>query len=119
MSNPHAPDPSGPDDLITFPEAAAALGLPITRVHQLVREGELLARVRDGVRMVPLDFVVDGQPVKGLRGVVTLLRDAHYDDDEALQWLYTEDESLPGSPVAALRRNRGTEVRRRAQALGF
>jgi hypothetical protein len=29
------------------------------------------------------------------------------------------DDSLPGPPVAALREHRGTEVKRRAQALGF
>ena len=28
-------------------------------------------------------------------------------------------KDLPGSPIDALRANRGTEVRRRAQALGF
>ena len=29
------------------------------------------------------------------------------------------DDELPGSPIEALRANRGTEVKRRAQALGF
>jgi hypothetical protein len=48
-----------------------------------------------------------------------LLADARYSDDEAMRWLFTADDSLPGSPVEALRANRGTEVRRRAQALGF
>jgi hypothetical protein len=33
--------------------------------------------------------------------------------------LYTADETLPGTPVEALAANRGTEVKRRAQALGF
>ena len=48
----------------------------------------------------------------------TYALDARYGDDEALRWLYIDDE-LPGSPVRALRENRGTEVKRRAQALGF
>jgi len=51
--------------------------------------------------------------------VLTLLQDAGYSDDEALTWLFTPEESLPGAPVDALRENRGTEVKRRAQALGF
>jgi hypothetical protein len=48
-----------------------------------------------------------------------LLADNGFADDEALRWLFTEDTSLPGSPVIALREHRGTEVKRRAQALGF
>ena len=56
--------------------------------------------------------------LKHLPGVLTLLHDARFSDDEALRWLYTDDD-LPGSPVRALWENRGTEVKRRAQALGF
>ena len=40
-------------------------------------------------------------------------------DEEALRWLYTPDDTLPGTPAEALRGNRATEVKRRAQALGF
>jgi uncharacterized protein len=48
-----------------------------------------------------------------------VLADAGYDDDAALRWLFTPDDSLPGSPVKALAENRGTEAKRRAQALAF
>ncbi|CAM5372847.1 DNA-binding protein OS=Streptomyces cyaneofuscatus OX=66883 GN=G3I52_17875 PE=4 SV=1 [Streptomyces cyaneofuscatus] len=34
-----------------------------------------------------------------------------------LEWLFTPDPSLPGTPAQALSENRGTEVKRRAQAL--
>ena len=37
----------------------------------------------------------------------------------ALRWLLAPDETLPGTPVDALRAGRKTEVRRRAQALAF
>jgi len=57
--------------------------------------------------------------LKHLPGVLTLLHDAGYNDDAALRWLYTPDESLPGTPAAALDGNAATEVKRRAQALGF
>ncbi len=57
--------------------------------------------------------------LKGLPGTLTLLADSGFDDDAALRWLFTADESLPGTPVQALAENRGTEVRRRAQALAF
>ncbi len=36
-----------------------------------------------------------------------------------LRWLFTPDDSLPGTPIDALRGGRKTEVRRRAQALAF
>jgi hypothetical protein len=44
------------------------------------------------------------------------LRDARFTDVEIIGWLYEADISLPGTPIAALRENRGTEVKRRAQA---
>lgn len=105
---------------LTLPEAADALGVPVTRVRQLVAEHQLLA-VRRGASnalVVPADLIADGRVLKGLPGVLTLLSDARYSDDEALAWLYVDDD-LPGSPVQALAENRGTEVKRRAQALGF
>ena len=81
--------------------------------------GELLAARIDGVLRVPSDFIQDGRILKGLPGLLTVLRDAGYADEDALQWLFTPDDSLPGTPVAALRENRGKEVRRRAQSLAW
>lgn len=106
-------------DWLPLPDVAAALGLDILRARQLVRERQLLAIRRDGVLYVPAAFVQDGRVLKGLPGVLTLLTDARYSDEEALGWLFTADDSLPGTPVQALRENRGTEIKRRAQALGF
>ena len=106
-------------DWLALPDVAAALGLDILRARQLVRDRQLLAVRRDGVLYVPAAFVQDGRVLKGLPGVLTLLADARYSDDEALGWLFTVDDSLPGTPVQALRENRGTEIKRRAQALGF
>jgi len=106
---------------LTLPEVAERIGGDVTRVRQMLRDRQLVA-VRRGPRtvlQVPAALIVDGAVVKGLPGTLTLLADAGYDDVEALRWLFTEDDSLPGAPVAALRENRGTEVRRRAQALAF
>ncbi len=105
---------------LTLPEAADLLGVGVNRVRQLVSDHQLLAvrRGENNALMVPADFVQDGRVLKGLPGVLTLLKDAKYEDDEALRWLYTDDD-LPGSPAQALVENRGTEVKRRAQALGF
>jgi len=103
----------------TVPDVAEALGVEVTKVRQHLREGKLLAlREGDGPLRIPAAFVQDGVIVKHLPGVITLLRDARFADDEAVRWLFTDDD-LPGSPIEALRANRGTEVKRRAQALGF
>jgi hypothetical protein len=106
---------------LTLPEVAERLGVSPSRARQLVAERQLLA-VRRGdsnALMVPADLVADGKILKGLPGLLMLLADARYSDDEMLRWLFTPDDSLPGSPVEALAANRGTEVKRRAQALGF
>jgi hypothetical protein len=108
-------------DWLTLPDLAERMHLPITKVRQLVKDRQLVA-VRRGERnvlSVPTAFVSDDQVLKGLPGTLTLLADNNYTDEEALRWMFTADETLPGTPVQALVENRGTEVRRRAQALGF
>ena len=109
----------GPSEWLTMPDVAERLGIPVNRVHQLVRERKLLAVRQEGVLRVPADFIGDDGVIKHLPGVLTVLHDAGYNDDEALRWLYTADDTLPGTPAEALRGNRATEVKRRAQALGF
>ena len=105
-------------DWLTVPDVAERLHVDVTKVRQLLRERKLLAVRRDGVLCVPAIFVGDGAILKGLPGTLSLLADSGFNDDEALRWLFTDDE-LPGSPVRALAENRGTEVKRRAQALAF
>lgn len=105
---------------LTLPEVAEVLGINVLRVRQLYTDRQFLARRRGEreVLSVPAEFFQHGGVLKGLPGTLTLLLDARFTDEESLVWLFTDDE-LPGSPVDALRANRGTEVRRRAQALGF
>lgn len=106
--------------LATLPEVADALDVVVTRVHQYLRDGELVAvRGEDGVRRVPALLIMDGEIVRGASGVFTLLRDAGFSDEEIVDWLHREDDSLPGSPLEALRDNRGTKVKRRAQVAGY
>ena len=104
---------------LTVPDVAERLGVPVTRVHQLLRDGGLAGARVDGVLRVPAGFVRDDAVVKGLAGVLTLLHDGGYDDEAAIRWLHTPDDTLPGTPVEALRADRGREVKRRAQALAF
>ncbi len=104
---------------VPLPDIAAELDLVITKVHQMVKDRHLLVVRRDGVRVVPKEFVEGGTLAKGLPGTITVLTDAGFSDEEIIDWLFTPDDSLPGRPIDALRENRGTEVRRRAQAAGF
>jgi hypothetical protein len=107
-------------ELLSFPAVAEVLGVPVNRVQQYVRDGHLLAvQDRSGARCVPALLVQDGAVVKYLHSVITMLRDARFADSEILDWLFREDESLPGSPIEALRANRGSEVKRRAQVAGY
>jgi excisionase family DNA binding protein len=108
------------DEWLTVTDVAERLGVPPTRVQQMLRDGALAGtRQDDGVVRIPSDLLLGDTVIKGLAGVLTLLRDSGYSDDEALRWLHTPDDTLPGTPVQALRGDRGKEVKRRAQALGF
>lgn len=104
---------------LTLAEAATRLGVSTSRTKQLLRDHKLLAVRRDGKLMLPAAFIHDRQVLKGLPGTLTLLSDTGFDNVEALRWLFTADDTLPGTPVQALTENRGTEVRRRAQAMAF
>ncbi len=106
-------------DWLTLPDVADRLGVPITRVRQMVRDRKLLAVRSGGVLRVPADFIVDGAVIKGLPGLLTVLADAGFSDEESMGWLFRDDPTLPGTPVRALTENRGREVKRRAQALAF
>ena len=95
--------------------------MQVTRVHRLMDDGSLLEvrRPEDRVRVVPAEFMDGSHPLDSLKGTVGVLRDAAFTDAQAIRWLVTADESLPGRPIDALRRGQKTEVRRRAQALGW
>ena len=97
-------------DWLTLPEAADRLGLSVSRVRQMLRDGKLC---------VPAAFLDGNQVIRGLHGTLTLLFDCGFDEADALRWLFTADDSLPGTPVQAICENRRTEVNRRAQALAF
>lgn len=106
-------------DWLTLKEAAQALDTSPNRVKQLVRDRKLTGIRTGGSLNIPGAFIIDGEVLKGLPGTLTVLADCGFSDAEALRWLFTEDETLPGSPIHALARDRGTEVRRRAQALAI
>ena len=93
----------------------------MTKVRTLIREHQLAAAVPapGAGQQVPAELVMDGEIVKGVPGLLTLLSDGGWSDREMLEWMFTPDDSLPGRPIDALRENRGSEVKRRAQVLAL
>jgi hypothetical protein len=117
-----------PDDLNTliaewldWSQASDRLRVSVSKVRQLIREHQLAAAVPTpgAGQQIPAELIMDGDIVKGVPGVLTVLHDTGYEDREILRWLFTADDTLPGRPIDALRENRGSEVKRRAQAMGF
>ena len=109
----------GPTEWMNLPDVADKLDVSISKVHQMIRDGVLLAVRRNGIRVVPAELVANSTVLKHLPGVLTLLRDAGYNDEEALRWLYEPDSGLDGNAALGLGGPRAREVKRRAQALGF
>jgi hypothetical protein len=113
--------PDGPRVWLPLPDVADLLGIEVGKVRRMLQERALVG-LRRGARKilsVPAELFKDGQPLPDLQGTLILLKDSGYADDEALRWLFTDD-NYPGAPIDALRTGTSkTEVRRRAQALAF
>jgi hypothetical protein len=124
---------------LTLPQLAEALGTNTTRARSIVQDRRVIG-VRRGERaafQVPAAFVVpahlanpsnakpapenpdDARQVvlMSLQGTIALLTDFGFSDAEILRWLFSPEEALGTTPVAALRAGRKAEVRRVAQAL--
>jgi hypothetical protein len=109
------------DEWIDWVEAGARLGVTPAKVRTMIRDHELAAAAPapgTGQRLPAAFIDDDGLVVKGLPGLLTVLHDNGYDDRECIAWLFT-DAALPGRPIDALRENRGSEAKRRAQSMGF
>lgn len=108
------------EDWLTWSEAGKVLGVTEAKVRTMVKDHELADAVPVPGKgpKVPALFIQDGLPVKGLGGLLTVLHDGQYDDREIIAWLFL-DLDLPGRPIDALRENRGSEVKRRAQAMAL
>ncbi|ASW90197.1 MULTISPECIES: Rv2175c family DNA-binding protein [Mycobacterium avium complex (MAC)] len=132
-SIPAGDDVLDPDEPIyDLPRVAELLGVPVTKVHQQLREGHLVAvRRGEGVVVPQVFFTQSGEVVKSLPGLLTILHDGGYHDTEIVRWLFTRDPSLTvtrdGSrdalsnarPVDALHAHQAREVVRRAQAMAY
>jgi hypothetical protein len=104
---------------LTIPDLTEIMGLKVSQVRRLIEDRALLAQRVDGVWRVPADFIVGTEPMSELKGTLVVLGDSGFNDEEAMKWLLSPEDSLGVSPVDALKAGRKAEVRRVAQALGF
>lgn len=132
-SIPAAEDVLEPGEVVyDLPAVAEFLGIPVTKVHQQLRENHLIAVRRDGVVVVPkVFFDDDGHLMKALPGLLVVLHDGGFNNTEIIRWLFTPDSSLTitrdgatanqpnARPVDALRSHQAREVIRRAQAMAY
>ena len=130
---PAGDDVLDPDEPIyDLPYVADLLGVPVTKVHQHLREGHLVAVKRAGDVVIPqIFFTNSGEVVKSLAGLLMVLHDGGYQDTEIVRWLFTPDSSLTvtrdgtrdaisnARPVDALLGHQAREVLRRAQAMAY
>lgn len=134
MSNiPAADDVLDPAEAVyDLPAVASILGIPVTKVHQHLRQKHLIGVRRDGVLVVPkIFFDSHGHVVKSLAGLLVVLHDGGYHETEIVRWLFTPDPTLTISrdggteatqnarPVDALHSHQAREVVRRAQAMAY
>ncbi len=107
------------EPVLSTTEVSRLLGFSVSKVTRMIADGDLLAVRRGRQVVVPGAFFSDGEIAKHITGLLRLLRDGGYSDDEVLLWLYTEQDDLGLLPARALHTERAREIMRRAQSLAF
>ncbi|GAB3940541.1 Rv2175c family DNA-binding protein [Corynebacterium tapiri] len=108
------------ETLLPLAAVGERLGVPVTKVGDLLKEHKLVALKVDGRKVVPEALLDDGLELnKFVASAISVLVDGGYDDEEILTYFFTPDDSLPGRPVDALHGHGAREVIRRAQAMAF
>jgi excisionase family DNA binding protein len=103
---------------LTIDEVAQALGVSASKVRRLIEEHILFAVRVDKEPKVPAHLIQNGEPLSSIRGTMLLLIDMGFTETEAIDWLYSENDNLGTTPMAALLQGHKAPVRRAAQALG-
>ena len=106
-------------EFLTVPDLVERFGLSPGKVHRLIEDHYLPAIRIDGILKVPSDFVVGAEPLTALRGTILVLLDAGFRIEEAVSWMFMENDELNETPVAALHAGRKSAVRRATQGLAF
>ena len=104
---------------LTVPDVAERLGIPLGRVRRLIEDHHLISIRKDGVQYVPGELIVENEPLPSLHGTIVVLLDAGFSLESAIEWLYTPNDVLGQTPMAALVAGKKAEIRRLAQALAL
>ena len=104
-------------EFIDLNRAGELLGISVGKVRRLIEEHSLVTVKRGTERLIPAETIVDGEPLHSLRGTIMLLIDCGIKPDEAVEWLYTENDILETTPMASLLAGHKSPVRRAAQFL--
>jgi excisionase family DNA binding protein len=104
---------------LTVPDVAELLDVPLGRVRRLIEDHHLISVKRDGVQYVPREIIVDKEPLPSLQGTIVVLLDAGFSLEAAIEWLYTSNDVLGQTPMAAMVAGKKSEIRRLAQALAL
>jgi excisionase family DNA binding protein len=104
-------------EFIDLNRAGELLGISVGKVRRLIEEHSLVTVKRGTERLIPAETIVDGEPLHSLRGTIMLLIDCGIKPDEAVEWLYTENDILDTTPMASLLAGHKSPVRRAAQFL--
>ncbi len=103
---------------VTIEEAAQQLSVSPSKVKRYLEEHILFAVKIDKQLMIPAELIVDHEPLSSIRGTMLQLLDLGLTEDEAIDWLYQENDALGETPMSALLKGHKAPVRRAAQALG-
>ncbi|WP_115727471.1 Rv2175c family DNA-binding protein [Actinomyces culturomici] len=110
-------------ETLSADEAARLLGIEPRRIKQLVRDRVLFTVPTETGRGIPREILVKGEngwePLFSLPGTLTLLADDGFTDDEAAAWLYTHQDELGETPMAAMLAGRHHRVNAIASTLAF
>lgn len=106
-------------EFLTVPDLVEMFGTTVSRVHRLLEDHVLIGMKIDGVFKVPTEFVRDGEPLSSLRGTVLALLDAGLTNDQAVEWLISENDELGARPIDTLLSGNKSAVRRATQSLAF
>ena len=111
-------DTSAVSAWLTIDEAAQQLGVSASKVRRLIEEHILFSIRVEKQPMIPADLIQNGEPLSSIRGTMLLLLDCGLSTDEAIDWLYAENDDLSSTPIAELIKGHKAPVRRAAQMLG-
>lgn len=106
-------------EFLTVPDVATQLNVSQSKVRMLLEEQHLGAIRIDGILRIPASFISQGEVIPAIRGTLMLLKDAGFDNDEAVTWMLSENQELGETPISALIRGHKAPVRRAVQSLAF